>query len=174
MFSVFVVEKENLSTKELRDILGLCSRAYEMDYAAIYSTLSDPTHVLAYQDGLLVSHALWVTRWLKPGELPILRTAYVEAVATDPAYQRLGLATTVMQTLQGKILEYELGALSPAKHSFYMKLGWEQWRGTLFIRTERGLLATPGEEVMILHLPLTPRLDLHGSLSAEWREGELW
>jgi hypothetical protein len=39
------------------------------------------------------------------------------------------------------------------------------------------LLASPpedAEEVMIYRLPRTPTLDLTLSLSAEWREGELW
>jgi len=53
-------------------------------------------------------------------------------------------------------------------------MGWQSWRGPLAIRTEAGLLATPGEAVMILRLPHTPPLALDGPLSAEWRIGELW
>jgi len=53
-------------------------------------------------------------------------------------------------------------------------LGWELWRGPLYIRTAEGPLATPSAEVMILKLPRTPPLDLEAALSAEWREGELW
>lgn len=54
------------------------------------------------------------------------------------------------------------------------RLGWETWRGPLFIRTADGLLPTPDEDVMIRRLPRTPALDVTQSLSAEWRQGELW
>jgi aminoglycoside 2'-N-acetyltransferase I len=56
----------------------------------------------------------------------------------------------------------------------YTRLGWERWRGPLFIRTAERLLATPGETVMIHRLATTPALSLDDSLSAEWREGDLW
>jgi aminoglycoside 2'-N-acetyltransferase I len=56
----------------------------------------------------------------------------------------------------------------------YARLGWELWRGPLFVRTDAGLMPTPDEEVMILRLPRTTPLDLDSPLSAEWREGELW
>ncbi len=57
---------------------------------------------------------------------------------------------------------------------YYERLGWELWCGPLAIRTERGLVATPGEEVMILRLSKTPALDLDHRLTAEWRQGEVW
>jgi hypothetical protein len=56
----------------------------------------------------------------------------------------------------------------------YARLGWEFWRGPLFIRRAGRLIPTPDEEVMILRLPKTPPLDLEAPLSVEWREGELW
>jgi Predicted acetyltransferase involved in intracellular survival and related acetyltransferases len=131
--------------------------------------------VLGRFDGHLVSHALWVTRYLQAGHGPLLRTAYVEAVATDPDYQRRGFATAVMQRLAAEVKDFELAALSPSDPAFYARLGWQLWRGPLFIRTEDGLLASPDEEqVMILRLPRTPLLDLDMPLSAEWRQGELW
>jgi aminoglycoside 2'-N-acetyltransferase I len=80
-----------------------------------------------------------------------------------------------MRHLAVHINEYELGALSPSYSGFYARLGWELWQGALFIRTAERLEPTPeDEEVMILRLPQTPALDLHASLSAEWRNGELW
>jgi aminoglycoside 2'-N-acetyltransferase I len=65
--------------------------------------------------------------------------------------------------------------LSPFNVKFYERLGWELWRGPLFIRTEKGLIPSPtDEEVMIFRLPETPDLDLTAPLSVEWREGEAW
>jgi aminoglycoside 2'-N-acetyltransferase I len=163
----------HLSLSERKSILALCSRAFGTDYAPIYSTFSNPMHILAWLDGELVSHALWITRWLQCGNGPLLRTAYVEAVGTDPPYQGKGFATGVMRELQAHIMDYELGCLSPATYGFYERLGWEYWRGPVSIRTQAGLLPTP-YEVMVLRLHGTPILDLDSPLSAEWRPGELW
>lgn len=169
-----LVQGASLSPHQRAEVAGLCSRAYEEDFEPVMQTFADPTHVLAYVDGVLVSHALWVTRWLEYDHTLMLRTAYVEAVATDPGYQRQGFATAVMRALQASLLEFDLGGLSPSEHGWYARLGWEQWHGPLSIRTPAGLLPTPDEEVMILRLPRTPALNPTSPLSAEWRPGELW
>ena len=115
-----------------------------------------------------------MTRALQPGELRPLRTAYVEAVATAPPHQGRGYGSAVMRRLAAAIGDYELGGLSTGRFSFYERLGWERWPGPLAIRTQHGLLHTPGERVLILRLPRTPPLDPHALLTAEWRPGELW
>jgi aminoglycoside 2'-N-acetyltransferase I len=171
-----VVSQAALSEGERSAIIALCTLAYEEDFEGLFNSFTDATHVLGYHGGALVSHALWVTRRLAPGGMDPLRTAYVEAVATHPHHQRRGLATRVMQALAAGIRSFELGALCPNQDviGLYRKLGWEAWQGPLFIRTARGLMPTADEVVMILRLPQTPPLDLQASLSAEWREGELW
>jgi aminoglycoside 2'-N-acetyltransferase I len=103
-----------------------------------------------------------------------LRTAYVEAVATEPGLQGQGLASAIMRRLASCITDYDFAALSPAQPGLYRKVGWEFWRGPLFIRTADGLLPTPDESIMCLALPKTPPLDWTLPLSAEWREGEVW
>jgi aminoglycoside 2'-N-acetyltransferase I len=153
---------------------ALCNRAYGEDLAALFTTFPDPTHVLGFQDGKLASHAMWVRRWLQIGNGPLLRTAYVEMVATEPELQGQGFATKVMQHLASAIIGYDLGALCPAETSVYSRLGWVFWRGPLFIRRGEQLIATPEERIMILPLPKTPALDLDQPISAEWREGEVW
>jgi len=164
-----------LSDADRRRIIALCNRAYGEDLEPVFGAFVSPTHVLGYLGGRLVSHALWVTRRLQAGRGRLLRTAYVEAVATDPDYQRRGFATAVMQRLAAAVRDFELAALSPSAPAFYERLGWERWRGPLFIRTDDGLLlSTDEEQLMILRLPRTPPLDLDAPLSAEWRRGELW
>jgi aminoglycoside 2'-N-acetyltransferase I len=127
-------------------------------------------------DGAIVSHALWVTRWLQVNDGPLIRTAYVEAVATAPAHQRRGYASAVLQALVDELHHFELAALCAADDAqcLYRRLGWELWRGPLFIRQANDRVETPGETVMIRRLPKSPSLDLDGSLSAEWRLGEIW
>jgi len=171
-FSVTPAERLTLAQKA--EIISLCSAAYEENFDNLFETLPSSTHVLACLNGEFVSHAAWVTRWLQPDEGGVLRTAYVEAVATAPAYQRRGFATAVMREVQAHIGDYDVGGLSPFAVAFYERFGWELWRGPLAIRTEDGLLPTPDEEVMILRLEHTPSLDVHAQLTAEWRSGELW
>jgi len=163
-------------TRDKRDnIITLCSHAFEENFEPLYNTFPNPTHLLGYQVERLVSHALWVTRWLQVDNNPVLCTAYVEAVATKKEYRTRGYATAIMNRLAQEIQDYELGALSPFSVAYYERLGWELWRGPLYIRTDTGRVRTPRDgDVMILRTPNTPSLDLYAPLSAEWREGELW
>ncbi len=173
--SLQMVRGQDLSAKQKSEIIDLCARAYEEDYEPLFRTFTGANHILARLEGALVSHALWVTRWLQPQGLPLLRTAYVEAVATEEACRGRGYATQVMQRVAGEIAAFDLGGLSPAETTLYTRLGWEFWRGPLSIRILQGLKPTPAERVMILRLPGTPpSIDLDAPLSAEWREGELW
>ncbi len=173
--SIRVVPSSDLSRAEREAIVALCNRAYGEELGLLFETFVGATHALGYVGGRLVSHALWVTRYLCVGDGLLLRTAYVELVATDPGYRGRGFASALLKRLALEIQEFDLAALSPSDPAFYARLGWELWRGPLLIRTESGLLASPADEqVMILRLPKTPPLDLSAPLSAEWRAGELW
>jgi aminoglycoside 2'-N-acetyltransferase I len=175
-----LVAADALDSRARTEIIGLCESAYGESFAHLFEELSGSVHVLARDErGLLVSHAEWVTRWLQPADHPMLRTAYVEAVATRPERQGRGLATAVMRHV-GEVLRadptWELASLSPSNAQFYSRLGWEFWRGPLAIRRGDRIEPTPSdEEVMILRLPRTPvTLVTSSLLTAEWRTGELW
>jgi len=173
--NIKVIHSRSTSETIKKEIVSLCNRAYEEDLGALFETFVDATHVLGYYNDLLVCHALWVTRYLQAGTNPMMRTAYVEAVATEATHRNRGFASSVMKHLVGEIQDYELAALSPFNVEYYERLGWKLWRGPLFIRTKNGRMPSlDGEEVMIFQLPKTPVLDLNAPLSAEWREGELW
>ena len=173
--AIEVIDSRAIGTCTLRDIEALCTEAYAEDFTRAFQVLGPGVHVIARLEGRIVSHAMWVDRALQAGTGPRLRTAYVEAVATRPAFQGLGFAGEVLRRLAAEITGYELGALSPSDDRFYARFGWELWRGPLFIRTDAGREPTPEESVMILRLPGTPaNLDLDAPLSAEWRAGEVW
>jgi aminoglycoside 2'-N-acetyltransferase I len=173
--SIEVVESQSLSQPVWLEICELCTEAYEEDFTTVFDALGPGVHVVGRAEGQIVSHAMWVTRALQPGGRAPLRTAYVEAVATRPQFQRRGFASEILTHLAQAIRSYDLGALSPSDDRFYARLGWELWRGQLFARTEAGLDPTPEESVMILRLAGTPAdLDLDEPLSAEWRTGEVW
>ena len=110
----------------------------------LFNTFGAATHVLGYCDQTLVSHAMWVTRWLQTGTLPVMRTAYIEMVATDQAYRGRGFASAVMRRVAHEIQDFDLGALCPSSVAYYERLGWERWRGPLFIRTDRRPRADTG------------------------------
>jgi aminoglycoside 2'-N-acetyltransferase I len=171
---VEVVASDALSASDLDEVRALCSDAYREDFTRTIDQIGPGWHLLGRREGILVSHVMWVTRFLQPTSLEPLRTAYVEAVATEPACQRRGYATALLRRLADEVQDYDLAALAPSDETFYARLGWEVWRGPLLIRRGRVLEATPDETVMVLRLPRTPGLDLDEPLSAEWRRGELW
>jgi aminoglycoside 2'-N-acetyltransferase I len=175
LLDIQVKNCQTLSDDEYSEILALCTQAFKRDYSPIYKTFQDPTHILGRYSGQLVTHALWVTRWLKTGTPRPMRTAFVEAVATEISYRNLGYATELMKALAVEIKDFDFAALATGSQGFYARLGWRSWRGPLFIRTDQGVLPTPNEHgIMILTLPRTPPIDLDSQLSAEWREGDLW
>jgi aminoglycoside 2'-N-acetyltransferase I len=172
--SINVIGWHKISGEGLSEVLDLCTAAYGTDYRPFISTFPEATHILGRFHGRLVSHALWVTRWLQCPGLSPWRTAYVEAVATDEKYRNRGFATQVMQRLAEEIKDYDIGALSTGSPGFYSRLDWVSWRGPLFVRKEGELVPTPNDTAMVLPLLSTPCLDLDATLSVEWREGELW
>lgn len=172
-----VLHDNQLTPEQSAEIHALCNRAYAVygvDLEPLFQTFTEATHVVGWLGSAMVSHAMWVTRWLQPSNQRPLRTAYVEMVATDPPFQGRGFATAVMHRLVSAIHDFDLGGLCPAEPMLYEKLGWVFWHGPLSIRAKEGLISTPDIQIMILPLPKTPDLDLSSPLSAEWREGELW
>ena len=133
-------------------------------------------HLLGHEDGALVGHAVVTTRWLQPAGLPLLRTAYVDAVATLPARQGQGVGSAVMRALAAAVAEeYEIACLETQRDGFYARLGWEIWPGPLAGRGPDGPIPTPDQRwVLILRLPRTPDLDLDGLLTIECQPTRIW
>lgn len=182
--SITVIWADKMADSTRQEVIHLCNEAYGEDLERYLTGCNPDYHVLARICTSLVGHGMVATRWLQAGEGPLLRTAYVELVATSPGFRRKGIGAAVARKLtdEAAAQRFDLAALCPADTDLYSHLGWEFWQGPLFIRgsTEkegnpRGLIATPEERVMVLRLPDTPPLDLSRSLTAEWRDvGELW
>jgi aminoglycoside 2'-N-acetyltransferase I len=107
-----------LRTNELDEatrsaVIRLCIDAHqEEDFRNLFSYLPpDGLHVLADLGGELVGHAVVTTRWLQPLDLPLLRTAYVDAVATSPAQQRRGVGSAVMSHLASVVVDFDVACL---------------------------------------------------------------
>lgn len=88
--------RHHLSAILRKEIILLCNRAHEEEMESLFETFTNATHLLGYYDGQLVSHALWMPRYLQSGTGPQLRTAYLETVATDQSYRNRGFATAII------------------------------------------------------------------------------
>jgi aminoglycoside 2'-N-acetyltransferase I len=156
------------------EVRALCDAAYRTPTAPYFEALGDGDHLFGRRNGVLVSHLMWVTRWLKISNGPPLRTAYVEMVATAPSAERQGFASELLRNLVPLVQDFDIAALCPATESLYLRLGWRFWRGPLATRKDGVLIPTPEERCMVLPLARTPLLDLDEPLSVEWRAGEVW
>src|SRR4029077_18517304 len=91
MNSVRVFTSEELAAAGLRQaVIDVCLAAHENNefrYMFTKYFASSALHFLAYDGDILVSHAVVSTRGVQPQGLPILRTAFVDAVSTLPARQ---------------------------------------------------------------------------------------
>lgn len=170
------VETAELDAHRRREVLDLCQAAFGEDLATYLSDAGAGLHLLGREEGVLVSHGLLVARLLETPGRPILRTGYLEMVATHPRARGRGYATRLLEGFEAPLRQYDLAALSPTEPDFYARRGWELWRGPLSVRGASGLVPSPTEEsVMIRRLPRTPPdLDLDAPLSIEWRPGEVW
>jgi aminoglycoside 2'-N-acetyltransferase I len=169
-------------TSELDDatraaVIRVCIEAHqEDDFNNLFAYLPpEGLHVLAQLDDRLVGHAVATTRWLQPEGLPLLRTAYVDAVATSPAHQGRGIGSAVMRHLASVVVDHDIACLETDRVEFYERLGWEEWRGPLAGRSDDGRVPTPDQTgVMILRLPRTPELDLGTLLTIEAHPARIW
>lgn len=169
---------EALDTDTRNLIVDLCILAHqEEDFKNLFFYVpSGGWHFLAFQGEQLVSHAMVTTRWLQSERHSLLKTAYIDAVATLPTAQGRGHASTLMRHLARRIDgEYVIGCLETDRIEFYERLGWEVWRGPLAGRSEQGLIPTPDQKgIMVLRLSQTPALNLDSMLTIECQDARIW
>lgn len=172
----FITEELDADTRNA--IVNLCIVAHqEEDFKNLFSYVpSGGWHFLAFQGEQLVSHAMVTTRWLQPEGHPLLKTAYIDAVATLPDAQGRGHGSTLMRHLASRIdVKYVIGCLETDRVEFYERLGWEVWRGPLAGRSEQGLIPTLEQKgIMILRLSQTPALNLDSTLTIECQDERIW
>jgi aminoglycoside 2'-N-acetyltransferase I len=173
---VEVVQTRDLPRRRLGELRQLLLSAFEGEFSdEDWNHSVGGWHVIVTDD-LLVAHAAVVARSIEIGTLPV-RAGYVEAVATTPTRQREGLGSFVMQRT-GQLLrsEFEMGALSTGRHTFYERVGWERWRGASYVRYGEELIRTAEEDngIMVLRFGATLRLDLTQPICCQSREGDDW
>jgi aminoglycoside 2'-N-acetyltransferase I len=174
---VTVRPTEELSSGDRSAVIDLCNAANDTEaFWQLFGFVpSGGLHVLVHCDGELVSHAAATTRWVQPGVHPVLRTAYVDAVATRPEHQGRSYSSMALRRLAAAIVDADIGCLQTDIAPFYERLGWEVWRGPLAGRGRAGVIPTPQQTgVMILRLPTTPALDLDTQLTIEVQPSRIW
>ena len=175
--TVVVTATADLTSEQRSSVIAVCIAAHENDdFNNLFTYIREGgRHFLGYRGSDLASHAVVTTRWLQPDGHPLLRTAFVDAVSTLPAYQHQGHASAVMRRLATAIDDFEIGCLQTDIPGFYERLGWQLWRGPLAGRSEDGLIPTPHQTgVMVLPLRRTPPLDLDSQLTIERQPERIW
>jgi aminoglycoside 2'-N-acetyltransferase I len=175
-FHIRIRRTRQLDAVARATIVELCTAAHREDFSRLFYHLpGSGLHVMAYLDEQIVSHAVATTRWVQPERRPILRAAYVDTVATLPAYQRRGYGRAVMRELAANISAYDIACLKTERTAFFEQLGWERWRGPRAGRSGAELIPTPEQQnIMILRLTKTPPLDLDRLLTIETKAGQIW
>ena len=171
---LLTVHSSEMTPAQGAEVIALCSDAFQEDYSRYLDLYPDRVHVLAYAEGRLVSHALWLARPLQVGAGPWLNAAYVEGVATQAGHRGRGYGSAVMRRVQDAIRTFDLGALSPARPDWYARLGWVCWLGPLLVLKDGEVQATPDDCVMIYRTPRSGAIDIRASLTGEWRPFEVW
>jgi aminoglycoside 2'-N-acetyltransferase I len=133
-------------------------------------------HALVYEGSELVGHASVIQRRMLHGGRA-LRTGYVEGVGVHSAHRRRGRAGAMLAALESVIRSaYDVGVLAATDMAapFYVGRGWRLWEGPLYALTPSGVVRTPEEEGAVYVLPVAAALDLRGSLTCDWRDGDVW
>jgi aminoglycoside 2'-N-acetyltransferase I len=175
--TIRVLRTEELTATQRASVITVCIAAHDNDdFKNLFTYIPEGgRHFLAYRGSELVSHAVVTTRWLQPDGGRLLRTAYVDAVATSPTHQHHGFATAVMRRLASAIDDFEIGCLQTDRMRFYERLGWLTWQGPLAGRSDAGLIPTPDQRgVMVLLLRTTPPLDRYTQLTIERQPSRIW
>jgi aminoglycoside 2'-N-acetyltransferase I len=172
-----LVTSDELGSTELTEMRAMFAAAWdggftEQDWEHTFGGI----HVLRFEDAAMVAHGAVAERtlWL---DGRALRTGYLEAVATWPEHQGRGHGSAVVEALDAIVREeYELGGLSTGRRTFYERLGWRLWRGSLAVRTAHGDVPTPfeGGAVLVLPTPRVPDPDLNATLVCDERSGDDW
>jgi aminoglycoside 2'-N-acetyltransferase I len=133
-------------------------------------------HTLVWDGGALIGHASVVQRRLLHGGRA-LRTGYVEGVAVRADRRGHGHGAAMMAELERVVRgAYDLGALgaSDLAATFYARRGWLRWGGPTWALTPDGIQRTAAEDESVFVLPQATPLDLSGSLTCDWRDGDVW
>jgi len=133
-------------------------------------------HALVWEGDEVIAHASVVQRrLLHCGHA--LRTGYIEGVGVRADRRRRGHGAAMMDALERVVRgAYDLGALGASEEgaALYAARGWTVWQGPTSTLTPTGVVRTTEDDGWVYVLPVSADLDLHGELTCDWREGDVW
>ena len=177
MVTVELVHTAHVPSRALVTARALLDDAFDGDFDdADWMKDPDAPHASQAQRGTLHRGRAVVQRRVLHGGRA-LRTGYVEAVAVAAAHRRRGVASAVVAGLEEVVRgAYDLGALGATDDgaALYAARGWQRWRGPTSVLGPAGTVRTPDDDGSVLVLPGAVPLDLDGSLTCDWRDGEVW
>jgi aminoglycoside 2'-N-acetyltransferase I len=179
MLSIETCRTYSMSPELRREVLDLCNAAFGQPFETLFSLLPpDGLHLLGREDGKLVSHLVITDRWLRVEGGPNMRTAYIDAVATQAEFRRRGFAGALLK----RVVELcssrcDLLALSMDNPELYTRYGFVKWHGRLSTEKESGtgVETLPGQGrlmVRVVNMSILP--DAARTMTANWRPGGGW
>lgn len=166
-----VKKNQELSDEELDNVITLCSNVFHENYRPYMKDFTGATHILGYYEDTLVSHVLWLNRWVRIENKPLLKTAFLDAVAVDEKYRKRRFGSSTMTRFAGEITDYDIAVLTTDSPGFYERIGWKAWMGSVdFQRTDGRITSLNNSTLMVLILTRTPALDPNTPLTVEWHE----
>jgi aminoglycoside 2'-N-acetyltransferase I len=177
MVTVELVHTAHVPSRALVTARALLDDAFDGDFDdADWTKDPDAPHASQARRGTLHRGRAVVQRRVLHGGRA-LRTGYVEAVAVAAAHRRRGVASAVVAGLEEVVRgAYDLGALGATDDgaALYAARGWQRWRGPTSVLGPAGTVRTPDDDGSVLVLPGAVPLDLEGSLTCDWRDGDVW
>ena len=170
-FNLVVKKNHDLSPEELENVITLCSNAFNEDFRPYMKDFAGGIHILGCYENRLVSQVLWLNRWVRIENTPLLRTAFLDALAVDEKFRKRGIASSMMTRLVEEITDYDIAVLTTDSIDFYKRIGWQAWQGPVsFQRVDGRITPLNNQTFMVLSLPKTPALDVNLPLTVEWHE----
>ena len=174
-----ILRNRDLTDELKEEIISVCNAAFPEPFDKLMDFIPpDGIHVTGYTSkGQMASHVLITKRNFVIGDNLNLKCAYIDAVATHPDHQGKGFGSQAMnKAMKTASGDFDIGGLSTFIHRWYGKLGWKEWKGSLFLNKEGEIIPTPEIDgvVMIYEFEKTPPINVHSSLTACWRPGGGW
>jgi aminoglycoside 2'-N-acetyltransferase I len=194
----FIIKRINeLSEKERKDIIDIGSKAHNKDISDLWNYIIDADKqskftsisIMGYDNKYLVSHAIIGERLIfydnnknldnNFSNFIKLRTAYVDAVFTNPIFQNKGYAKILMKKVLEVIYDYnfDLGALETNYIKLYEYIGFERWNGNLYgIDFSNNIIETPEAKghVMIYKFNKSKFLNINNNLLILKQSSRIW
>ncbi|RJQ71579.1 GNAT family N-acetyltransferase [Pseudonocardiaceae bacterium YIM PH 21723] len=166
-----------LDATDLAKIREFLTLAYDGEFSDTdWANSLGGVHALIWADDELIAHGSVVQRRMLVADR-LLRTGYIEAIATHPEHRRNGYGNAIMDGLELVLRgAYELGALSTGGDAvrLYTERGWQLWEGPTSVFGRSGVELTPDEDGGIYVLPVTGPVNLSGPITCDFRDGDVW